>query len=145
MASNRTSGRNEAGRISPKSDTALPLSRVLRDAREKRHLTQKTLAQKLGMRQRQISDLERGAVDSRLSTILNVARALDLELILIPRPLIATVEGLQRAGSDTAQRPMYSLDDEPEFVPGDEPHDELGSASRPGVIMRQPRRSKEPQ
>ena len=106
--------RDAVGRISLESDTASTLSQMLRDAREKRHLTQKALAQKLDMRQRQISDLERGTVDSRLSTILNVARALDLELMLIPRPLIASVEGLQRAGSDTAQRPMYALDDEPE-------------------------------
>jgi hypothetical protein len=52
-------------------------------------------AQKLGLRQRQISDLERGTTDSRLSTIQNVARALDLDLMLIPRHLLAAVEALQ--------------------------------------------------
>ena len=51
-------------------------------------------------------------MDARLSTIQNVARALDLELMLIPRQLISAVEALQRAGSVTDKRPLYALDDE---------------------------------
>jgi transcriptional regulator with XRE-family HTH domain len=74
------------------------------------------LASKLGLRQRQISDLERATIDPRLSTLQNVARALDLELMLIPRHLISAVEGLQRAGTDSAKRPMYALgEDEAEW------------------------------
>lgn len=51
-------------------------------------------------------------MDPRLSTVQNVARALDLELMLIPRALISAVEALQRAGTDSAKRPMYALGDE---------------------------------
>ncbi|MGH2436984.1 MAG: helix-turn-helix domain-containing protein [bacterium] len=94
------------------SDTTVTLTDVLRDARLKRHLSQQELASKLGVRQRQISDLERAMIDPRLSTIQNVGRALDLELMLIPRHLISAVEGLQRAGSDSAKRPMYALSDD---------------------------------
>lgn len=50
-------------------------------------------------------------MDPRLSTIENVARALDLELVLIPRQLIAVVEGLQR-GATSADEPLYALPDE---------------------------------
>jgi transcriptional regulator with XRE-family HTH domain len=80
----------------------------LRDARLNRKLSQEELAKKLGFGQRQISDLERARVDPRLSTIRDVARVLDLELMLIPRQLISAVEGLIRgtAGSD---RPLYAL------------------------------------
>src|ERR1700674_947444 len=95
--------------ISSNNDYNLDLFDVLREARLSRHLSQQELARKLGLRQRQISDLERAAMDPRLSTILNVARALDLELMLIPRQLISAVEGLQRAGTDAAKRPKYAL------------------------------------
>lgn len=96
---------------SPKDDIPVSLSDVLREARLKRHLSQQELAAKLGLRQRQISDLERARIDPRLTTLQNVARALDLELMLIPRHLISAVEGLQRAGTDSAKRPMYALGD----------------------------------
>lgn len=89
------------------------LSARLRAARDGHGLSQTTLAEKVGLRQRQISDLERGATDSRLTTVQNVARALDLELILIPRHLIPAVEALQRS-SDAARRPLYSLDESEE-------------------------------
>src|SRR5579864_8424702 len=75
-------------------DARLGLADVLRNGRHQKQLSQQQLARKLGMRQRQISDVERAAADSRLSTIQNVARALDLELMLVPRQLIAAVEAL---------------------------------------------------
>ena len=98
-------------------DTAISLSAVLREARQRQQLSQQALARKLGLRQRQISDLERAATDSRLSTIQNVARALVLELMLIPRQLLATIEALQRTGAD-GTRPMYALDDDTDDTPG---------------------------
>lgn len=92
-------------------DSPVALGAVLRQAREGRGLRQQDLAARLGLRQRQISDLERAAMDPRLSTIQNVARALDLEVMLIPRHLIAVVEGLQRGGHSSSE-PMYALQDE---------------------------------
>jgi transcriptional regulator with XRE-family HTH domain len=97
---------------SRRRDIAPRLTARLKAARREHQLSQRELAEKLGLRQRQISDLERGATDSRLTTVQNIARALDLELTLIPRRLIPAVEALQRAGTDPAHRPLYSLDDE---------------------------------
>jgi transcriptional regulator with XRE-family HTH domain len=111
---------------SRRGDAATAVSHVLRRARLSRHLSQQKLAAKLGLRQRQISDVERGVVDARLSTIQNVARALDLELMLIPRQLISTVEALQRAGRDAGRRPLYALDDEDAEAAPDQSHVELG-------------------
>lgn len=82
------------------------LAAGLRRQRQRKALTQQQLAEKLGLHQRQISDLERGVVDSRLSTVQNVARALDLELLLVPRELIPSVEALLRPGA--AGAPMYA-------------------------------------
>ncbi len=114
---------------SPIRDTTQTISDVLREARLRKQLSQQALAQKLDLRQRQISDLERATTDSRLSTIQNVARALDLELILVPRNLISAVDALQRAGTDRGKRPLYALDDETEGVPGESPHAEVGDTS----------------
>lgn len=132
--------------ISLKRDIHQALFDVLRATRLERHLSQQELARKLGVRQRQISDLERATMDPRLSTIQNVARALDLELMLIPRHLIPAVEGLQRAGSDSTKRPMYALDDDDtESDPGDHPRVEVGGTSESGEpIARRRRRPKEP-
>ena len=127
--------------ISPKRDIRQALFDVLREARRKRHLSQQELARKLGVRQRQISDLERAAMDPRLSTIQNVARALDLELMLIPRHLISAVEGLQRASSDSTKRPMYALDDDDaETDPRDHPRVEVGTTGESGEPTARQRR-----
>ena len=112
---------------SPLSDSRTTLlTEVLRLARLTRQLSQAALAAKSGLRQRQISDLERGTVDVRVSTIQNVARALDLELMLIPRHLISAVEALQRSSGQGDQRPLYALDDEEEEAAPEESHVELG-------------------
>jgi transcriptional regulator with XRE-family HTH domain len=118
--------KNVASRL---RNTALSLSKVLREARQRKQHSQQDLARKLGLRQRQISDLERAVTDSRLSTIQDVARALDLELMLIPRHLIAAIEALQRAGTDAGKRPLYALDDDTEGAAGDLDHVEVGDTS----------------
>lgn len=105
------------------------VSTRLRSARRARGLSQQELAARLGLRQRQISDLERGAVDMRLSTIQNVARALDLELMLVPRTLISAVEAMQRAGGDAGRRPLYALDEDSGEPEADESHLEVGESS----------------
>ena len=130
--------------VSPKDDNDKTLRDVLRESRLNRHLTQEQLARKLGVHQRQISDLERSTIDPRLSTIQNVARALDLELMLIPRQLISTIEGLQRAAG-SINRPMYALDDdEAESHQGDQSRVEVGSPGDRGErTARRTRRSKD--
>lgn len=102
-----------------KNASPVGLSASLRDARAARGLSQQQLAGRLGLGQRQISDLERAANDARLSTIQNVARALDLELMLVPRHLITAVESLQRSTTEASgNRPMYSLGDDDGEVEG---------------------------
>jgi len=110
------------------------LSVTLREARLGKQLTQDALATKLDLGQRQISDLERGTVDVRVSTLQNVARALDLDLTLIPHHLISAVEALKRAGTDTGKQPLYALGEEDvDTVEGEGgPNIELGDRTEPG-------------
>jgi HTH-type transcriptional regulator / antitoxin HipB len=112
MANDNKSRSRDSGSESSLISDAPSLAEILKATRLSQQLSQAELAGKLGLRQRQISDLERARIDPRLSTIHNVARALDLELMLIPRHLISAVNALQRPGGDAARRPLYALSDE---------------------------------
>jgi transcriptional regulator with XRE-family HTH domain len=105
----KSSKRANTRRESLKRDAFSTLGKLLRATREQKGLTQKDLAERLGVRQRQISDLERSAMDPRFSTVQDVARALEMELVLIPRHLVSAVEGLQ-GNERSARTPMYALD-----------------------------------
>lgn len=123
---------DDSKRLSRSSDIAFGIADVLRVARLSRKVSQAELAAKLGLRQRQISDLERAAIDPRLSTIQNVARGLDLEPMLIPRHLISAVEALQRAGTEVGKRPLYTLsNDEAQDVLDEPPQPEVGDSREP--------------
>jgi HTH-type transcriptional regulator / antitoxin HipB len=137
--------RDKLGHQSRISDSTLAIPNVLRQARLRGQLTQQELAAKLGLRQRQISDLERATIDPRLSTVQNVARALDLEVIVISRHLISAVEALQRAGSGAGKRPLYALsEDDTPGAANDRPHQEVGDTSDlTGSTEHSPRQRKE--
>jgi transcriptional regulator with XRE-family HTH domain len=66
----------------------------LRRERERQNLSQVELGQRLGVPQSQITRIERGASDIRLSTLLEVAHALGLEPVLIPQSLLPAVRHL---------------------------------------------------
>jgi HTH-type transcriptional regulator/antitoxin HipB len=116
---------------------AIDLRDQLRQARKDRGLSQEDLAAKLAVRQSQISDLERSAIDPRLSTVRDVARALDLELMLIPRTLIPVVEGLSRGVGGSAARPLYTLD-QPD-APGE---GDLDRVTTPAGVARSQKRQR---
>lgn len=58
------------------------LGAILQRQRNLKGLTQKQLASRLGMRQATISQLESGLTGARLSTLMDVLAALDLELVI---------------------------------------------------------------
>ena len=96
---------------------------ALKTARLDRKMSQRALGARLGMPQSHISNIEKGAVDMKLSTFVEFARALELELVLVPRGKLPAVRSIIRntdtvaAGSDDARtvkdgpRPAYSLDE----------------------------------
>ncbi|MGE0422410.1 MAG: helix-turn-helix domain-containing protein [Reyranellaceae bacterium] len=99
---------------------AKQIAETLRQARRARGLSQRALSQRAGVPQGHISNIERGAVDLRLSSLVAIARVLDLELALVPRKSLPAVQSIVRsvtAGALTPAlkpQPAYSLDDEPE-------------------------------
>lgn len=65
----------------------------IRLARQARELTQFELGRRIGQPQSAISRIERGG-DIRLTTLLELARVLELEPILVPKYLIPAVQAL---------------------------------------------------
>lgn len=90
------------------------LTAALRAARKEKALSQRALSSRIGMPQSRLSKIENGAVDLRTSTLLELARALDLEPVLVPRQLVPAVNsiiaqtGEPTAGEETS-RPVYRL------------------------------------
>ena len=62
-----------------------PMIRRLRKARGARKLSQRAPSAKAGLPQGHISRIEAGEVDLKLSSLVGLARALDLEPMLVPR------------------------------------------------------------
>lgn len=75
----------------------------LREARIAKPLTQKALGQRVGLPQSHISKIEKGAVDLKLSSLVEIARALELEIKLVPRKALPAVEGAVRAHGTTVE------------------------------------------
>jgi len=81
----------------------LPFAEDLRRARDAKAWSQRELSAKAGMTQAHISRIERGDVDVRLSTFLELARLLDLELVLVPRNALTAVQALVREARDNSE------------------------------------------
>jgi HTH-type transcriptional regulator/antitoxin HipB len=64
--------------------TPVQLGNYFRERRRELGLTQESLAAKIGVRQRTVSDIETSAA-ARLDTVLRALAALDLELVVRPR------------------------------------------------------------
>jgi len=88
---------------------------ALKQARVRKALNQRALSKLSGVPQGQISKIENGAVDLRASSLIELARALDLELMLVPRRALPAVDALVRPPTgDTLPKAAYSLDEAPD-------------------------------
>jgi len=94
---------------------ATELLEQLRAARLARGLSQRQLGERIGLPQSNIARLESGNTDPGLSKIIELARALDLDLQLIPRKALPTIQGAMRANElsidpqDATSRALQSI------------------------------------
>jgi transcriptional regulator with XRE-family HTH domain len=93
----------------------------IRQARKDKALTQRELGQRVGLPQSHISKIESGVVDLQLSSLAEIARALDLEVKLLPRKALPAIEGTVRAavgtaGSSATSRALDSIQKELQFA-----------------------------
>ena len=73
----------------------------LKRARKAKGLSQRELSAKSGVPQSHISKIENGAVDLRVSSLVALARTLDLELELVPRKIVPAVQSIVRKTINT--------------------------------------------
>lgn len=78
---------------------------TLRAARTARGLSQRELSVNSAVPQGHISRIENGSVDLRLSNLVALARALDLELMLVPRQSVPAVRSVARSAATGAPGP----------------------------------------
>ena len=89
------------------------VAHTLRNAREARGMSQRALSARAGIPQSHISKIENGAVDLRVSSLVELARVLDLDLVLVPRKAVSAVHAIVRRRDESEKaRPAYSLDDD---------------------------------
>ena len=85
---------------------------ILVAARKKKKLTQSELGRRLGVPQSYISRLEAGLIDLRLSSLVDIARFLELELMLVPSKMEPTVRALTGSGNIASEvTALYTLED----------------------------------
>lgn len=78
----------------------------IRDVREASRTSQRALSERTGLTQSHISQIESRKLEPGLSTFIELARALDLEPVLVPKKLLPAVFGIIRAqaGPDATVR-----------------------------------------
>lgn len=86
------------------------LSKELRSRRTDLKLTQQEVAKRGGLLQTNYSKIEQGKTDPRFSTLQDIARALSLELMLVPTELVDTVNALAYQGQSPDEKPLFSAE-----------------------------------
>jgi len=87
----------------------------LRDARLRKGFSQRELSARSGVPQSHISKIESGGVDLRISSLIALARVLDLELFVAPKKSIPAIKSIIRSSNvinDEGEQisPAYQLD-----------------------------------
>ena len=77
----------------------------LKGARRAAGLNQDDLATRSGLSRKTVNRLETGAIDPRLSTLEVIARALGMEIMLVPSTIRADIEAFVQSGGKVIGQP----------------------------------------
>jgi transcriptional regulator with XRE-family HTH domain len=86
------------------------IAEMLIAARRRAGLSQRELGGKVGVAQSHISKIERAAIDPQVSSLMELARALGLELMLVPAQLVPAVQALGREAIPDPRRMPSTID-----------------------------------
>lgn len=107
-------------RIMQKDNQSLKqIGTLLRKTREQAGLTQEEVADRADLSRPRYREIEAGESAARATTLMNIARALGMEMMFIPQAVVPAVEAMTRPYDD--DRPAFSTDpieDEPEVQHG---------------------------
>ena len=91
-------------------------------ARHEQGWSQAELGKRLRLPQMHVSSIETGKVVPRFDTLLEMARTLDRDLLMVPRELVPTIQSLVRdyrdrdraaqGAADAEERPLYAPDED---------------------------------
>jgi transcriptional regulator with XRE-family HTH domain len=90
------------------SNALLEIGQLLKATRKSLQLTQGQIADRAGISRPRYREIEAGSSAARTTTLINIVRALGLELMLIPQAMVPAVGALLR--------PQDDLDDLPAFM-----------------------------
>ena len=90
-------------------DAVAGITKKLKEARKAKGLSQRALAELAGVPQSHISKIENAGVDLRVSSLVEIARALDLELTLVPRKTVPAVNSIVRSTQPAQPRQTASV------------------------------------
>ncbi|MGX7741557.1 helix-turn-helix domain-containing protein [Rhodopseudomonas parapalustris] len=93
------------------------LGERLRSARLAAGLSQEEVAARAGISRPRYRDIETGAAAARATSLVNIARALGLEMMLIPQAMVPAVQSMLLPGDDDDDRPAFTSDIEDEASP----------------------------
>ncbi|WP_430252236.1 helix-turn-helix domain-containing protein [Neorhizobium sp. DAR64860/K0K1] len=89
------------------SEFLLEIGQLLKAARKGRQLTQEQVADMSGISRPRYREIEAGSTAARTTTLINIARALGLELMLIPQAMVPAVDALLRPHDDLDDLPAF--------------------------------------
>jgi transcriptional regulator with XRE-family HTH domain len=95
---------NRAG----ESELLTELGRLFRQGRQRAKLTQDQVASRAGLSRPNYRAIETGTAAPRASTLVNIARALGMEMMLIPKELVPAVQAMLHAGDE--DQPAFAAD-----------------------------------
>jgi transcriptional regulator with XRE-family HTH domain len=88
-----------------------------RTARLAAGLSQEQIAQRANISRPRYRDIETGVAAARATTLVNVARALGLEMMLIPQAIVPAVQSMLQPADDDDDRAAFTSDIEEEEGP----------------------------
>jgi transcriptional regulator with XRE-family HTH domain len=94
--------------------SAAEIIKALKKARLDKGLSQSDLAKKLGIPQSHLSKIEGDKINPTIENVIELARVLDLELVLVPKRYSIAVNSLIQMGATAKldQQPAYRIKDE---------------------------------
>jgi transcriptional regulator with XRE-family HTH domain len=95
------------GMARSESESLLEIGQLLKATRKGKQLTQEQVADMAGISRPRYREIEAGSSAARTTTLINIGRALGLELMLIPQAMVPAVGALLRPHDDVDDLPAF--------------------------------------